>query len=207
MDVQNEQNGSGDKALDNLVIIMAVVLFFGTAQVMSTHAPKIISDVLGFDASYLFGVVCATCVEWGALRLHFNPAAQRNVTAKVVKWILLFVSGLCQVYNAAIATGTLSQLSETLKIGFTWLVPNIPLMFIVLMFWIGSLTDRKQPTLLDKVTDKGLTNMLPKMGDILYGKHRVSSSVSSPTATLALDVKQEAQGKTNHKDKTKANPT
>lgn len=174
-----ENNGSGDKTLDNLVVIMAIVLFFGTAQVMSTHAPQLVSDLVGFDASYIFGVISAVCVEWGALRLHFNPYARKNGTAKWVKWILLGMSGLCQVYNAAIETGTMSSLSETLKIGFTWVVPNIPLIFIVLMFWIGSLSPVRPKSILERVTDTGLYNMLPKWEEILNGKQntRVSSKV------------------------------
>lgn len=157
------KNGSGDKTLDNLVIIMAIVLFFGTAQVMSTHSPALLNDILGFDASYIFGAISATCVEVGALRLHFNPYAKKNATAQWVKWILLAVSGLCQIYNAAIETGTLAELSETLKIGFTWLVPNIPLLFIVLNFWIGRLTDEAQPF-------KGIKNMLPDWHTLWEGE-------------------------------------
>lgn len=169
-------NGSGDKTLDNLVVIMAIVLFFGTAQVASTHAPQMISDILGFDASYIFGAISAICVEWGALRLHFNPYARNNPTAKWVKWILLGMSGLAQIYNAAIETGNMAFLSETLKLGFTFVVPNIPLIFIVLMFWIGSLSPVKPKSLLERITETGLYNMLPKWDEILNGKENTGVS-------------------------------
>jgi hypothetical protein len=190
--MQNE-NGSGDKTLDNLVVIMAIVLFFGTAQVMSTHAPQLVSDLLGFDASYIFGVISAVCVEWGALRLHFNRYARNNNTAKAVKWILLGMSGLCQVYNAAIETGTMSSLSETLKIGFTWVVPNIPLIFIILMFWIGSLSPVRPKTILEHITETGIYNMLPKMQEILYGKGntRVSPKVVEQLEEILNEQEQE----------------
>lgn len=179
MKEQEVQNGSGDPTLDNLVIVMAIVLFFGTAQVASTHAPQMVSDVLGFNADYIFGVVSAVCVEWGALRLHFNPYARNNSTARWVKWILLGMSGLAQIYNAAIETGQLSSLSETLKIGFQFVVPNIPLIFIVLMFWIGSLSPVKPKSVIERVTERGLHNMIPKWEDIWEGRKntRVSDEV------------------------------
>lgn len=185
----NGSNGSGDVTLDRLVVIMACILFFGTAQVMSTHAPKIISDVIGFDASYIFGVISAICVEWGALRLHFNAFARHNNTAVYVKWILLSISGLCQIYNAALQTGTMSELSETLKIGFVWVVPNIPLLFIVLMFWIGTLSDIKQVSIVERVAKQGgLKHILaPKWNEFWNGK----GYVATPTVNYATDEKQE----------------
>jgi hypothetical protein len=204
METNNEvQNGSGDKTLDNLVIIMAGILFFGTAQVMSTHAPRLVSDIVGFDARYLFGVIAAICVEWGALRLHFNPYAQANPTAKWVKWILLGLSGLCQVYNAALETGNMASLSETLKIGFTWVVPNIPLLFIVLMFWIGTLGHGKRVGMIERITNTGIKHMLPSLRDVWEGKHGANSTEQS----FALDVDQQTlKTNTNGKAKTKVNP-
>jgi hypothetical protein len=192
-------NGSGDKTLDNLVVIMAIVLFFGTAQVASTHAPQMISDILGFDASYIFGAISAICVEWGALRLHFNPYARNNSTAKWVKWILLGMSGLAQIYNAAIETGNMAFLSETLKLGFTFVVPNIPLIFIVLMFWIGSLSPVKPKSILERVSEIGLYNMLPKIDEILHGKEntRVSPKVVEQIEEILSEPEQHRDNNSN----------
>jgi hypothetical protein len=193
-------NGSGDNTLDALVVVMAIVLFFGTASVASTHAPQMVSDVLGFNADYLFGVVSAVCVEWGALRLHFNRHARNNPTARWVKWILLGMSGLAQIYNAAIETGQLASLSETLKMGFTFVVPNIPLVFIILMFWIGTLSPEKPKSIIERVSEKGLYNMLPKKEHLLYGKG--NTRVSSKVVEQLEEILEEPENRDNH-----TNPT
>ena len=201
-----DENGSGDKVLDSLVVIMAIVLFFGTAAVMSTFAPQMLSDIVGFDTAYLYGVVAAICVEWGALRLHFNPNARKNVVANWVKWMLLAVSGLCQVYNAGLETGNLPALSETLKIGFTFFVPNIPLLFIVLMFWIGSL-GRNQKGWLDRLQDKGIRNKLPDPKAMWRGRESSELSQSSPTEVVRTNLDEELPKSNNGQEKKVVNPT
>lgn len=156
--------GTGDPFLDKLVVVAAILLFFGTASVMSYHAPVMLNQIIGADVSFIFGWVSALCVEAGALRLHFNKAAQNSPAAHWVKWILLGVSGLCQVYNGEMIRGELSQMSETLKLVFTWLVPNIPLLFIVLQFWIGHLPEEG-----DEQPKTGLKNRLPNWRRIWEG--------------------------------------
>src|SRR5262245_46921777 len=107
--------GSGDKVLDWGVVVAALILFAKTADVLSFFSPAILNDILGFDVSLIYGIVCATLVEGLALALHFNRRAALSSSAQVVMWVLVAISGLCQVYDGFITTGSMAQMSDTMK--------------------------------------------------------------------------------------------
>jgi hypothetical protein len=138
--MQNK-NGSGDAILDWAVIGMAIILFFRTADILSYFAPSILTDIFGFDVSLIYGSVCALAVEGVALALHFNRRARFYSPAIVVKWILLAVSGICQVFDGFVITNTLSQQTDTMKAVFSYGVPLVPLFVLIMIFQIGRLPE------------------------------------------------------------------
>ena len=133
--------GSGDKILDWGVIIAAGILFFRTADILSYFSPQILSDILGFDVSLIYGIVCAALVEGLALAIHFNRRSTLSGTAQTVKWVLLCISGACQVFDGFVVTNTLAQQSDTMKAAFSYGVPLIPLAIMVMVFGIGQLPE------------------------------------------------------------------
>jgi hypothetical protein len=135
------KTGSGDKILDWVVIIGAVLLFLKTADVLSYFAPTNLSEIVGMEMSLIYGIVSALLVEGAALALHFNHRAHLSSTAQLVKWALIVISGLCQLFDGYLATGNESQMSETMKFGLQFGVPLVPLIVLVLLFAVGRLPD------------------------------------------------------------------
>lgn len=133
--------GSGDKVLDWVVLVGAFLLFLKTADVLSYFAPQNLSALVGMEMSLLYGIVSALMVEGAALALHFNNRARLSSTAHLVKWTLIVISGLCQLFDGYIATGNESQMSDTMKFGLQFGVPLVPLIVIVLLFAVGRLPD------------------------------------------------------------------
>jgi hypothetical protein len=137
--------GSGDRILDWGVIVAAIILFAKTADVLSYFAPVLLSEILGFEAGILYGMICAVLVEGLALALHFNPRAALSSTAQIVKWLLLGISGICQIFDGFITTDSVAQMSETLKAVLSYGVPLIPLVITVMIFSIGRLPETQGP--------------------------------------------------------------
>lgn len=138
----NKSNyGSGDKWLDFAAYTLAAILFLKTADVLSYFAPAILSLIIGFDVAFLYGTVNAVLVEGAALALHFNPRAKQSPPAQIAKWILLGISGACQVFDGFITTNTVAQMSEPLRFGLAYGVPLIPLVVLVMLFAIGKLPE------------------------------------------------------------------
>lgn len=135
------KNGSGDKILDWIVIIGALIMFIKTADVLSYFAPTNLNAIIGLDVSVIYGGISATLVEGAALALHFNSRAKLSVAAQVAKWTLMGISALCQVFDGYIATGSAAQMSDTLKFGLQFGVPLVPLIVIILLFAVGRLPD------------------------------------------------------------------
>ncbi len=156
--------GSGDKWLDASVIIAALICFIKTADVFAYFAPAVLSQILGFDVSYLFGVITATLVEGVMLRLHFNRRAHGYTPAEIAKWLLMAISLLCQVFDGFIVTNTLAQQSDEMKFLFQYGVPALPILLIVLNFAIGKLPDTGE-----QVTHVGLKHRLPNWKRIWEG--------------------------------------
>lgn len=133
--------GSGDKVLDWGVIIAAGVLFPKTADILSYFSPLILNEIFGFNVSLIYGVVNALLVEGLALALHFNKRAALSGTAQTVKWILLAISGACQVFDGFVVTNTLAGQSDTMKAILAYGVPLIPLFIMIMVFGIGHLPE------------------------------------------------------------------
>lgn len=207
-------NGSGDKWLDFAAYVLAAILFLKTADVLSYFAPQILNSILGFDVSFLYGSVCAVLVEGAALALHFNSRAERSSAAKIVKWILLGISGACQVFDGFITAGNVAQMSDTLKFGLSYGVPLIPLAVLVMLFTIGKLPEDGTPP----KQWKGLRNIVRPAWDKLMNGESVGNLTNLTEAValakLAKDVPQveevESVGrisKTSKRSVGKTNPT
>lgn len=136
-----ETTGSGDKALDIAMWVAAIMLWFKTVDVLSYFAPQALSAIFGFDTSYIYGAISATLVEGAALALHFNRRARLSKTAQGVKWVLIAISGICQIFDGFIVTGNIVQMSDTLKIGLQYGVPLVPLFAMVMLAMIGVLPE------------------------------------------------------------------
>lgn len=136
-----KKTGSGDKVLDWGVIIAAAVLFPKTADILSYFSPQILNEIFGFDFSLIYGVVNALLVEGLALALHFNKRASLSGTAQTVKWTLLAISGVCQVFDGFVVTDTLAAQSDTMKAVLSYGVPLIPLLIMIMVFGIGHLPE------------------------------------------------------------------
>lgn len=193
-------NGSGDKWLDFAAYVLAAILFLKTADVLSYFAPQILNSILGFDVSFVYGSVCAVLVEGAALALHFNSRAGRSSAAQIVKWILLGISGACQVFDGFITAGNVAQMSDTLKFGLSYGVPLIPLAVLVMLFTIGKLPEDGTPP----KQWKGLRNIVRPAWDKLINGESVGNLTE--TVVLAKDVSQveeveeiESVGKTSTK--------
>lgn len=204
-------NGSGDKWLDFAAYVLAAILFLKTADVLSYFAPQILNSILGFDVSFVYGSVCAVLVEGAALALHFNGRAVRSSAAQIVKWILLGISGACQVFDGFITAGNVAQMSDTLKFGLSYGVPLIPLAVLVMLFTIGKLPEDGTPP----KQWKGLRNIVRPAWDKLINGESVGNLTE--TVALAKDVPQvdeveevESVGKTSKTNRSvgkKPNPT
>lgn len=159
-----KKTGSGDKVLDAVMIVAALVMFFKTADVLGYFAPVALNGIFGFDVSYLFGAVNALFVEATMLALHFNRRAHNHNPAKIAKWILLAISASCQIFDGFIATNTLAQQSDELKFFFQYGVPSITTLVVIMLLAIGSLPDETEP-----VPYVGLKDRLPDFKRIWYG--------------------------------------
>jgi len=137
----DNKTGSGDKVLDWGVVIAAMILFPKTADVLSYFSPAILNDIFGFDVYHIYGGVNALLVESLALAIHFNRRAALVGSAQVVKWALLAISGACQVFDGFVTTKTLAQQTDTMKAIFSYGVPLVPLVIMVMIFGIGQLPD------------------------------------------------------------------
>jgi hypothetical protein len=175
MNTNNTHNGSGDKILDWAVIIIAMILFAKTADVMAYFAPESLSFIVGMDISWLYGAVNALIVEGVALALHFNRRAALSGTAQIVKWALIAMSGSAQIFDGFLSTGAQSSMSEPLKFGLQFGVPLIPLIVLVLLFAIGRLPDDG----IEKAPFVGLKNMVgPAVRRLWHGEQGASAEVS-----------------------------
>lgn len=178
-----KKSGSGDKMLDWVVILSALILYAKTADVLSFFSPTILNDILGFDVSFVYGMVTAALVEGLALTLHFNKRAKLSSAAQIVKWIALGISGLCQVFDGFITTETTANMSETLKFALAYGVPLIPLLIVVMVFSIGHLPED------DEVRPfKGLKNILvPNFSRFWNGEGEQNFVSPSAVSNPALD--------------------
>lgn len=154
-----QKSGTGDSFANIAVVVLAILLFGRTADVLRYFSPQIFNEIVGQDVSTIYGMVCAFFVEGVAITYHFNPRAREYTPAVIVKWILLGISGICQVFDGKIIIGTLSQMNDFQRLSFEIGVPLLPLILLVLIFSVGHLPDNQAANA--PKTWRGLKNMLP----------------------------------------------
>lgn len=190
-------NRSGDGFMDAAVVGAAIVLFPRTADIMSYFSPTILNDIIGRDVSLIYGLVTGSMVEGLALALHFNRRAALSSIAQWVKWTLILISGMCQVFDGYIITDTLAQQTDTIKTVFQYGVPLIPLLIMIMIFGIGHLPDSPEP----KKHFVGLKNIPATFSWIWNGADEAPKK--GQTTAFHSDVR---QPKNNNEDKSKGNP-
>jgi hypothetical protein len=195
--------GSGDKILDWGVIIAAGILFFRTADILSYFSPQILNDILGFDVSFMYGIVCALLVEGLALAIHFNRRAIRSGEAQVVKWVLLSISGLCQVFDGFVVTNTLAQQSDTMKAVFSYGVPLIPLTIMIMVFGIGQLPELD---IMDRSDKEPFIGLKGTWNRLTNGEKQFVSPPQLPQQTN-FELPPTEPSSNNHQKDEMANPT
>lgn len=162
-----KQSGSGDKIIDAGVVIAAIFLFFKTSDVLAYFAPKSLSDIIGMDIGWLYGLLSALLVEGLALTLHFNHRARLSPSAQAVKWTLLAISGACQVFDGFITQNAVAQMSEALRFTLAYGVPLIPLIIMVMIFGIGKLPELDQYGQVKE--EAGFAGVVPTFRKLIYG--------------------------------------
>lgn len=160
----NKQVGSGIKFADWAVVILAIVLFFKTAEVLAYFSPESLNSLIGMDVSWIYGLVTAFFVEGVALAYHFYPGARVYTPAVVVKWVLIGISGICQVFDARIVTDTLANMTEAQKLFFQYGVPLLPWFVLILLFFVGEIPNASQ-----RKPFKGVKNYLPNIKRVWSG--------------------------------------
>jgi hypothetical protein len=185
--MDNTKKGSNG-FVDAAVVILAILLFFRTADVLTYFAPPLLNDMVGADVSWLYAFVMAFFVEGVALAFHFDRRAHRHTPAVIVKWVLLGISALCQVFDGNIITDNLASMSGPMKVGFQWGVPLLPIIVVVLLFFVGKLPEDGETHRgwLDRLQDRGIKSKLPDPKAIWGGRNNVQTN--EPMATLNQDV-------------------
>lgn len=170
------KTGSGNKGLDWVIIMGMVAAFPKTADLLSYWSPKWLNDIFGMDMSLFYGAFCAAMVEGTILFLHFDRRAHRVPSAQGVKWILIVISFLCQVFDSQVTQGTVSQMSDAMKAVLTYGIPALPLLIAVMVASIGKLPD-------EETQGKQTTQPKPRVGiktrldNLWYGENTVRSPV------------------------------
>jgi hypothetical protein len=196
--------GSGIKFADWAVVILAIVLYFKTAEVLAYFAPQSLNNLIGTDVSWIYGLVTAFFIEGVALAYHFYPGARVYTPAIVVKWILIVISGICQVFDAKIVTGVLNGMTDAQKFFFMYGIPLLPWFVLILLFFVGEI-----PNATERKPWRGMKNYLPDPKAFWEGKNSEFSPNRVVQANIDVDqVEQTELTKApNGKEKTTANPT
>lgn len=139
------KTGSGNKGLDWVIFAGMVAAFPKTADLLSYWSPEWLNEIFGMDVSLFYGAFCAAMVEGTILFLHFDRRAHRVASAQTVKWILIGISFLCQVFDGQVTQGTVDQMSATMKVILTYGIPALPLLIAVMVASIGSLPEDDTP--------------------------------------------------------------
>lgn len=137
-------NNKGNGFLDFAIVGAAIMLYVRTAEVLSYFSPTVLNQIVGFDVSFIYGNASAIFIEGVILYLHFSARAHGHAPAEVVKWALLAISGVCQIYDGFLITNSLEQQTDTIKFVFQYGVPILPLLIVVMILWIGQLPDVPQ---------------------------------------------------------------
>lgn len=204
MTARVSKTGSGNKGLDWVIILGMIAAYPKTADLLSYFSPQILDDIFGMDMSLAYGMFCALMVEGTILFLHFDRRAHRSDTAKVVKWILIAISFLCQIFDGFISTDSVAQMSPMLKLVLTYGIPALPLIIAVMISAIGALPEE------DGVTQhvglkQRLGGLSPKR--LWYGDENTVVSASQVVQANLQPTQQTAQTPPNGQKQTTVNPT
>lgn len=197
------KTGTGNKGLDWVIILGMIAAYPKTADLLSYFSPGILSDIFGTDMSLLYGMFCALMVEGTILFLHFDRRAHRSGVAQGVKWILIAVSFMCQVFDGFVTSDTVSQMTPVLKFVLTYGIPALPLIIATMIAAIGALPDEDQT-----VAHVGLKNRLPNFKRIWNGDENTELSPSpSEVVQTELEDAPEIVKSPNGKKEKVVNPT
>lgn len=195
--------GSGVRFSDWAVVILAVLLYFKTAEVLSYFAPQNISAFAGMDVAWLYGMITAFFVEGVAIAFHFHPGARRHTPAKIVMWVLLVISGLCQIFDGKMVTDAIASMPVQQQVFFNYGVPLLPWFIIVMLFFVGQIPNEGEHK-----EWKGLANLIPDTDYIIHGKKK--NTVVSPSQVVQANLAQNStptQPPVNGKNQGVTNPT
>lgn len=205
MQKQEKQVGSGVRFADWAVVILAILLYFKTAEVLSTFAPKNINEIIGMNVAWLYGYVTAFFVEGVAVAYHFYPGAREHTPAVIVKWILIIMSGICQVFDGKIVADTIASMPEQQRLFFEYGLPLLPWFVLILLIAVGEI-----PTAGRKTRYVGLKNRLPNFHRMWHGDpDEENSEFSQPTPAEVVDtnLKDELPKSPNGEKGKTVNPT
>lgn len=193
--------GSGIKFADWAIVILAGLLFFKTAEVLSFFAPRNLNDIAGQDVSWLYGLVTAFFVEGIAIAFHFYPGARKHTPAIIVKWILIALSGACQVFDGRIVTETIANMPDQQKLFFQYGIPLLPWFVIILLFFVGEIPNEAQ------TRRKGLKNYMPDWKVIWEGDKEENTEFPSKVVEQLEKIYDPVKPSKNGEKSDTANPT
>lgn len=176
--------GSGVGMADWAVVVLAVLLYFKTAEVLSYFAPQNVSAFAGMDVAWIYGMITALFVEGVAIAFHFHPGARRHTPAKIVMWILIIISGICQVFDGKMVTDAISSMPEQQQVIFNYGVPLLPWFVIILLFMVGRIPDANED-----VVHTGFKNRLPNVKRWWNGDEG-ENTVVSPSQVVQANLQQ-----------------
>lgn len=200
--MQNK-TGSGVKFADWAVVILAILLYFKTAEVLSYFSPKNINELIGMNISWLYGYVTAFFVEGVAVAYHFYPGARVHTPAIVVKWILIILSGICQVFDGKIVTETIANMPSQQRLFFEYGLPLLPWFVLILLIAVGEIPS--DPHVRTKYW-RGIKHLLPDMKRVWEGDPE--NSEFSPKVVEQLEkISDPAKPSPNGEKHETVNPT
>lgn len=204
--MQNK-TGSGVKFADWAVVILAILLYFKTAEVLSYFSPKNINEIIGMNVGWLYGYVTAFFVEGVAVAYHFYPGARVHTPAIIVKWILIILSGICQVFDGKIVTETIASMPEQQRLFFEYGLPLLPWFVLILLIAVGEIPN--DPHVRSKYW-RGVKHLLPDVKRIWEGDPELQKENSEFSPKVAEQLKKNSdpvKPNPNGQDKETVNPT
>lgn len=202
--MDKNKTGSGVKFADWAVVILAGLLYFKTAEVLSYFSPKNINDIIGMNVSWLYGYVTAFFVEGVAIAYHFYPGARVHTPAIIVKWILIILSGICQVFDGKIVTEAIASMPDQQKFFFEYGLPLLPWFVLILLIAVGEIPN--DPHVHSKYW-RGLKHLFPDPKRIWEGDPTENTEFSPKVVEQLEKISDPAKPNPNGEKADTANPT
>lgn len=177
------KTGSGNKGLDWVIIMGMIAAFPKTADLLSFWTPQWLNDLFGMNMSWYYGAFCAAMVEGTILFLHFDRRAHVVTSAQTVKWILIGVSFVCQIFDSQVTANTLSQMPDTMRAALTYIIPALPLIIAVMVASIGALPDVDVNKENVVIVSRPRVGLKARLDNLWYGDRentRVSVKIGEP---------------------------